>query len=173
MMQVALAQSGVFLSDGATNVLPIPPDVHRGVEAALTTTSATRSMNGFYQGWDLHPAQLPTRYAAVYAFFLSARPAATARLRDFVDKAAQATLVGDVFDDAATGQGLLNFFVRGLSSGALTMAGSRGDRPDGRGTAGPIVCEDPRGAQAAADSIEWRGRGFAATEEASCPFATA
>ena len=78
-------------------------------------------VNGFYQGWDLHPAQLPTRYAAVYAFFLSARPAASSRLRNFVDKAAQATLVGDVFDDAATGQGLLNFFVRGLSSGALTL----------------------------------------------------
>jgi hypothetical protein len=57
----------------------------------------------------------------VYAFFLSALPAATARLRNFVEKAAQATLVGDVFDDAATGQGLLNFFVRGLNSGALTL----------------------------------------------------
>ena len=78
-----------------------------------------------YQGWDLHPAQLPTRYAAVYTFFLSARPAATLRLRSFIDKAAQATLVGDVFDDAATGQGLLNFFVRGLSSGALTMEEAR------------------------------------------------
>lgn len=77
-------------------------------------------MNGYYQGWDLHPAQLPTRYAAVYAFFQSARPEATLRLRTFVEKAARATLVGDVFDDAATGQGLLNFFVRGLSSGALT-----------------------------------------------------
>ncbi len=87
---------------------------------------ATHSLvNGFYQGWDLHPAQLPTRYAAVYAFFLAARPAATARLRNFVDKAAQATLVGDVFDDAATGQGLLNFFARGLSSGALTMDEAR------------------------------------------------
>jgi hypothetical protein len=78
-------------------------------------------VNGFYQGWDLHPAQLPTRYAAVYSFFLSARPAATVRLRNFVEKAAQATLVGDVFDDAATGQGLLNFFGRGLNSGALTL----------------------------------------------------
>ena len=82
-------------------------------------------INGFYQGWDLHPAQLPTRYAAVYAFFLSALPAATARLRNFIDKAAQATLVGDVFDDAATGQGLLNFFIRGLSSGALTIDEAR------------------------------------------------
>ena len=121
MMQVALAQSGVFLSDGATNVLPIPPDVHRAWKVHYDDIRHSLR-SGFYQGWDLHPAQLPTRYAAVYAFFLSARPAATVRLRNFVDKAAQATLVGDVFDDAATGQGLLNFFVRGLSSGALTMA---------------------------------------------------
>jgi hypothetical protein len=76
-------------------------------------------VNGFYQGWDLHPAQLPTRHAAVYGFFLEARPAATARLRNFVEKAAQATLVGDVFDDAATGQGLLNFY--GVELGALTL----------------------------------------------------
>ena len=82
-------------------------------------------MNGFYQGWDLHPAQLPTRYAAVYAFYLSARQAATVRLRNFIEKAAQATLVGDVFDDAATGQGLLNFFVRGLNAGALTLDEAR------------------------------------------------
>ncbi len=75
---------------------------------------------GFYQGWDLHPAQLPTRYAAVYAFFLEGLAAASLRLKTFMGKAAQATLVGDVFDDAATGQGLLNYFLRGLSSGALT-----------------------------------------------------
>ena len=29
---------------------------------------------------------------------------------------------GNVFDDAATGQGLLNFFLRGISCGALTEA---------------------------------------------------
>jgi citrate lyase beta subunit len=139
MMQVGLAQSGIRLSDGATNIMPIPP--HRAAPgAALTDAEHLQNqdvvhrawklhfddvqhslVNGFYQGWDLHPAQLPTRYAALYAFFLAARPAATARLRNFVDKAAQATLVGDVFDDAATGQGLLNFFARGLSSGALTL----------------------------------------------------
>jgi len=121
MMQVALAQSGLWLSDGATNTLPIPPDVHRAWKIHYDDVQHSL-VNGYYQGWDLHPVQLPTRYAAVYAFFLSALPAATARLRNFVDKAAQATLVGDVFDDAATGQGLLNFFVRGLNSGALTLA---------------------------------------------------
>jgi hypothetical protein len=76
--------------------------------------------NGFYQGWDLHPAQLPVRYATVYAFFLEGLDAASRRLRAFMDKAAQATRLGDVFDDAATGQGLLNFFLRGLACGALT-----------------------------------------------------
>jgi citrate lyase beta subunit len=120
MMQVALAQSGIWLSDGATNVLPIEPDVRHGWRTHANDVRHSL-INGFYQGWDLHPAQLVSRYAAVYSFFLKALPAATTRLRNFVEKAAQATLVGDVFDDAATGQGLLNFFVRGLNSGALTV----------------------------------------------------
>jgi citrate lyase beta subunit len=131
MMQVAVAQSGLWLSDGATNVLPIPPMVVRAWKNHFDDVRHSLT-NGYYQGWDLHPAQLVSRYAAVYSFFLSALPAATARLRNFVDKAAQATLVGDVFDDAATGQGLLNFFVRGLNSGALTMheAAATGLTPD-------------------------------------------
>src|SRR5450759_1373447 len=77
-------------------------------------------VSGFYQGWDLHPAQLPSRYAAVYAFFLEGLDAASERLKNFVQKAAQATLVGDVFDDAATGQGLLNYFLRAMNCGAIT-----------------------------------------------------
>jgi hypothetical protein len=141
LMQAALAQSGVHLSDGGTNVMPVPihrqdaggaplsarqqrenrAAVHRAWKTHFDDISHSLT-SGFYQGWDLHPAQLPTRYAAVYAFYLAARDAATRRLRAFVDKAAQATLVGDVFDDAATGQGLLNFFVRALHAGALTDA---------------------------------------------------
>ena len=77
-------------------------------------------VGGFYQGWDLHPAQLVTRYAALYAFFLEGLDAASDRLRNFVQKAAQATLVGEVFDDAATGQGLLNYFLRAINCGAIT-----------------------------------------------------
>ena len=76
--------------------------------------------NGFYQGWDLNPAQFPMRYAAVFAFFLESYDDAVERLKTFVDKAARATLIGDVFDDAATGQGLLNYFLRALNSGAIT-----------------------------------------------------
>ena len=62
------------------------------------------------------------RYAAVFAFFLESYEEAVDRLKTFVEKAARATLIGDVFDDAATGQGLLNYFLRGLNSGAITEA---------------------------------------------------
>ena len=121
MMQVAYAGTGLWLSDGATNVMPIGKRevVHRAWR--LHVDHIRHSLiNAYYQGWDLHPAQLPTRYAAVYSFFLEGLEAATERLRNFIDKAGQATLVGDVFDDAATGQGLLNYFLRALNCGAIT-----------------------------------------------------
>lgn len=121
MMQVAYSGTGLWLSDGATNILPIGDrdTIHRAwkLHAAHIRHSL---VHAYYQGWDLHPAQLPTRYAAVYAFFLEGLAAATERLKNFMEKAGQATLVGDVFDDAATGQGLLNYFLRGMNSGALT-----------------------------------------------------
>jgi citrate lyase beta subunit len=121
VMQVALAGTGIWLSDGATNIMPIGSRevVHQAWR--LHSQHVRHSLEGgFYQGWDLHPAQLPSRYAAVYAFFLEGLEAASKRLRTFVDRAAQATLVGDVFDDAATGQGLLNYFLRAMNCGALT-----------------------------------------------------
>ena len=138
LMQLAFAGTGVWLSDGSTTVMPVP--IHRPATGAVLTPAqiaanrasvhhawalhyrdVRRSLEqGFYQGWDLHPAQLVTRYAAVYGFFLEGLEAAGARLQNFVAKAAQATLVGDIFDDAATGQGLLNYFLRGINAGALT-----------------------------------------------------
>ena len=138
VMQVSLAGTGVTLSDSSTMLMPVPP--HRA-EGGRSLTDARREENrravhaawrahyddvrsslyhGFYQGWDLHPGQLATRYAAVYAFFLESRSEAAERLRLFVERAAQATLLGNVFDDDATGQGLLNFFLRGINCGALT-----------------------------------------------------
>lgn len=121
VMQVTLAGTGIFLSDGATNVMPVGDreTVHKVWK--LNFTHVRNSLvAGFYQGWDLHPAQLPVRYAAVYSFFLENLPQASARLKAFVAKATQATLLGDVFDDAATGQGLLNYFLRAINCGAIT-----------------------------------------------------
>jgi len=140
MMKVSYASTGIFLSDGATTIMPVAPhkaakgesltaeqvkDNARAVHAAwrLHAEDLRHSLvNGFYQGWDLHPGQLPSRYGAVYGFFLKGLPAASERLKNFINKAAQATLIGDTFDDAATGQGLLNFFLRGINCGALTEA---------------------------------------------------
>lgn len=137
IMLSALAGSGIALSDGATNVLPVP--IHKPSAGPLS--EAERSENreavhtawrlhyhdvrralsrGLYQGWDLHPAQLVTRYAALYDFFLGGLHDAALRLRRLVEGAAKATLVGSVFDDAATGQGLLNYFLRAIACGALT-----------------------------------------------------
>ena len=134
VMQVSFGGTGIWLSDGATNIMPVAP--HRG-ELTAEQEAENRAVvhrawrlhyehtrhslaNAFYQGWDLHPAQFVPRYAAVYTFFLEGLDAASERLRNFVAKAAQATLVGDVFDDAATGQGLLNYFLRAINCRALT-----------------------------------------------------
>ncbi|HET9953766.1 MAG TPA: phosphoenolpyruvate kinase [Polyangiaceae bacterium] len=136
LMLLAYGYTGIFLSDGATNVMPVP--VHRGVELSAEQRAQNKSavysawrlahrhirhslQGGFYQGWDLHPAQLPVRYATCFAFFLEGLHSASERLRNFIEKAAQATLVGDVFDDAATGQGLLNYFLRALNCGAIDL----------------------------------------------------
>ena len=139
MMKVSLAGTGVWISDGATNIMPVGP--HRAVKGGKPLTAAQKKenqevvhrawrlmlshvnhslMSAYYQGWDLHPAQFPIRYAAVYRFFLEGLEEASLRLKTFVEKAAQATLIGDVFDDAATGQGLLNYFLRGMNCGAIT-----------------------------------------------------
>jgi citrate lyase beta subunit len=121
VMQVALAGTGIWLSDGATNLMPIGPrDVVHHAWRVHAVHVRHALVSGFYQGWDLHPAQLPARFAAVFAFFLEGLDAASQRLTNFVDQAAQATRVGDVFDDAATGQGLVNYFLRALNCGALT-----------------------------------------------------
>lgn len=133
-MQVDAAGLDVNLSDGPTNILPIL--IHRGPNLREELKAENRRMIqeawklhykhvrhalecGYYQGWDLHPAQLPVRYAAVYTFFLESMDATALRLRNFISQTAQATTAGSVFDDAATGQGLLNHFLRAVYSGAL------------------------------------------------------
>ena len=137
LMLLSYAGTGVFLSDGATNVMPVAP--HRGKQLSAEQLEENRAAvygawqlahrhirhsleGGYYQGWDLHPAQLPVRYATCYAFFLEGLASAGERLKNFIEKAAQATLVGEVFDDAATGQGLLNYFLRALNCGAIGLS---------------------------------------------------
>jgi citrate lyase beta subunit len=137
MMLVTLAGSWMHLSDGATAVLPVP--IHASKDVALTRAQREenrRSVHaawrvhrenirhamscGFYQGWDLHPAQLVSRYAATFEFFIEGLEPAAARVRNFLAKSAQATRLGTAFDDMATALGLGNHFRRAVSSGAIT-----------------------------------------------------
>ncbi|TQM01819.1 DUF6986 family protein [Pseudonocardia kunmingensis] len=129
VMQVAAAGTGVRLSDGSSNVLPIGD--RDAVEAAwrLHLHLVRRSLErGFYQGWDMHPGQLPTRYAATYGFFRRSFPQAAARLRAYRERTASAFL-----DEPATAAALAGLLLRGLDCGALeaaeVVAASGADQP--------------------------------------------
>ena len=114
VMQAAAAGTGVELSDGSTNVLPVGDGLRLGWEThhRLVTRALHR---GFYQGWDLHPAQLPTRFAATFQFFRAGAADADARL---VAYAAHRT--GAIADEPATVRALADYLLRGLDCGALT-----------------------------------------------------
>ncbi len=115
VMQVAAAGTGVRLSDGSTNVLPVgePAAVRAGW--ALHHRLVRRSLErGYYQGWDLHPAQLPTRYAAVFAFYRDGLAQAADRLRRYVERTDSGFL-----DEPATARALADFILRGVDCGAV------------------------------------------------------
>ncbi|WP_287933666.1 aldolase [Arthrobacter sp.] len=112
VMQLAVAGTGIRLSDGSTNVMP----VGEGADAAwaLHGRLVRRSLErGYYQGWDLNPAQLPSRFSATYAFYRQGLPAAALRLRNYVEQTP-----GAVMDEPATARALANFILRGLACGA-------------------------------------------------------
>ncbi|MGY1785293.1 DUF6986 family protein [Geodermatophilus sp. SYSU D00698] len=142
LMQVAVAGTGARAVDGSTNVLPVGSreQVHAGwrVHAGLVRRALER---GLHQGWDLHPAQLVTRYAATYAFFRGALPAAAARLTAYVER-----VDGGVLDEPATARALAGVVLRGLDCGAVDPAEAAAatgldraalDTLAGRGAAGP------------------------------------
>ncbi len=118
VMQVAAAGTGVRLSDGSTNVLPVgpTPQVHDAwrLHYGLVRRSLARA---YYQGWDMHPGHLPTRYAAVYAFYREGLAPAAARLAAYLSRAAGPA--GAVLDEPATARALSGYVLRGLDCGAL------------------------------------------------------
>ncbi|MFD7713627.1 DUF6986 family protein [Streptomyces sp. NPDC059786] len=115
VMQVAAAGTGVRVSDGSTNVLPVGPtaQVHDAwrLHYGLTRRALARA---YYQGWDMHPGHLPTRYAAVFAFYREGFAQAAARLARYAGRAG-----GDVMDEPATAKALSGHLLRGLDCGAL------------------------------------------------------
>ena len=122
VMQAAAAGTGVRLSDGSTNVLPVGDtdavvgawhNHHRLVRRSLE--------HGYYQGWDLHPAQLPTRYAATYAFYREGLGPALDRLQAYVGH-----VEGAIADEPATARALGRYVLRGVDCGAVDEAEVRG-----------------------------------------------
>ncbi|MFR9792822.1 DUF6986 family protein [Streptomyces sp. MB22_4] len=118
VMQVAAAGTGVRVSDGSTNVLPVGPaeQVHAAwrLHYGLTRRALARA---YYQGWDMHPGHLPTRYAAVFAFYREGFEQAADRLARYAGRAG-----GDVLDEPATAKALGGYLLRGLDCGALDLA---------------------------------------------------
>ena len=116
VLQVAVAGTGVHLSDGSTNILPIGESEHVSKAFALHARLVRRHLErGIYQGWDLHPAQLATRYLATYAFYRDGFDAAANRLRNYVHQ-----VESSIMDEPATARALAMFIYRGLVCGALT-----------------------------------------------------
>ncbi|MFJ3234988.1 DUF6986 family protein [Streptomyces sp. NPDC086787] len=118
VMQVAAAGTGVRVSDGSTNVLPVGPTdkVHAAwrLHYGLTRRALARA---YYQGWDMHPGHIPTRYAAVFAFYREGFEQAAGRLARYVNRTG-----GDVMDEPATAKALSGYLLRGLDCGALGIA---------------------------------------------------
>ncbi|MEU1959022.1 aldolase/citrate lyase family protein [Nocardia sp. NPDC019255] len=117
VMQVAAAQTGVWVCDGSTQIVPdADPEAalrnhHRLVVRALR--------RGYYQGWDMHPGHLVTRWLATYDFFRRAMDVAVPRLRDYLARRG-----GDVVDEPATAEALAATVLRGIDCGARPDAGA-------------------------------------------------
>jgi len=115
VMQVAFAGTGVVLSAGSTNVLPVPPRDHLLRAWRLHFQDVRHSLvGGFYHGWDLHPAQLVTRYAAAYGFFRECLESPT---------------VGTVLEDPAARGVRASLIRRALDCGAISEAEARAALP--------------------------------------------
>jgi len=115
VMQVAAANTGVRVCDGSSNILPVGDHeavLHAWRVQARLVWRALRG--GLYQGWDMHPAQLPARFLVTYAFFRQGAPAAVARLRAYRTKAESG-----VMDEPATERALVAYLERGVGCGAL------------------------------------------------------
>ncbi len=127
---VAGLAPGLGLSDGIINRLPMSPKENSSAALAdyhdawrYNYKQMMRSLTlGYYQGWDLHPSQLPIRHIANHVFILQEFDSAAARLKVFVERASQASLSGGLFDDRASVLGLLNFFERATASGVLSRS---------------------------------------------------
>ena len=118
VMQVAVAGTGVELSDGSTNVLPTGTGEQVRDAWRLHYSLVRRSLErAYYQGWDMHAGHLPTRFVANVAFYREGFPRAAERLSAYLSKSGSGVL-----DEPATARALARYLHRGYSCGALDDA---------------------------------------------------
>ncbi|MGV9415812.1 DUF6986 family protein [Nocardia sp. NPDC003693] len=115
VMQAAAAQTGVWVCDGSTQVLPIGSEVQVREALARHYRLVTRSLErGYYQGWDMGSGHLVTRWLATIGFYRTALEAAAPRIGRYLDRQG-----GAVVDEPATAQALATVVLRGLDCGAF------------------------------------------------------
>jgi citrate lyase beta subunit len=115
VMLVAAAQTGVWVADGSTQVNPVGTDDQVAQAIRRHHRLVTRSLErGFYQGWDMHPGHLVTRWLATFTFFRAALVAAGPRLQAYLERRG-----GAVADEPATAEALAAVVLRGLDCGAF------------------------------------------------------
>ncbi|MGO3717321.1 MAG: DUF6986 family protein [Glutamicibacter arilaitensis] len=116
VMQVAVAGTGVELSDGSTNIIPAGDPENIAAAWELHARLVSRHLaRGIYQGWDMHENHLVTRYLATFAFFREGLQAAGTRLRNYVHQISSA-----IMDEPATARALARYIHRGVACGAVT-----------------------------------------------------
>ena len=116
VMQVAVAGTGVELSDGSTNIIPAGDPENISAAWELHARLVSRHLSrGIYQGWDMHENHLVTRYLATFAFFREGLQAAGTRLRNYVHQISSA-----IMDEPATARALARYIHRGVACGAVT-----------------------------------------------------
>lgn len=130
-MLMAYSATPLWLADGSTSLLPVPVDGKDAHADAAHIRRAWRAhyddvrrslSQAFYQGWDVHAAQLGTRWAAVFAFYREGFAQAAPRLKALLDRAGESTRLGAVFDDPATGEALLKFVRRAVDARVISTA---------------------------------------------------
>ena len=120
-MLMAYAGTDVQVVDGPTKILPIG-ETRDPIIAAWQQHRDEILLSlaeGFYQGWDLHPAQLVTRYSTLYNFYAAHAPAMEARLKNYESAAETAVVMQRQFDDASTVRGLRSFLQRARDCRAI------------------------------------------------------
>ena len=114
VMLAAAAQTGTWVADGSTQIVP-RGDAHQVADALrLHFGLVTRSLRrGYYQGWDMHPGHLVTRWLADFTFYRAALELAIPRLSAYLGRS-------DDFDEPASAEALARVVLRGLDCGAYT-----------------------------------------------------